>query len=318
MKKVLLATAVIGAATLLPGPAGADGGSPSYATTTQSRAVETFARLPLYVTQGAPSSKVILDHQSVPQCEVTAGLFDGDTLEEYIELGADGRYQNPTKVKAGQSRGALPDKAAYGTAPGPTASAACPTTRSGSGTASSGGIVTDQLSIESATTSSHAVSPENEPTVISEAVTKFQGIKLADVSIRQLESWLKVEWRVSQEPLVSYRLVVSGLFNGADAVLINGERGVVLQGKDLAGSEFVKQFNQQSKAHENALAQLGTYGFRLLEPSVYQDASGRYVVEGFVVNGGVGFAARQNQLGHSQGVRLAAATVTGRMVPFGA
>ena len=115
---MLLATAVIGAATLLPGPAGADGGSPSYATTTQSRAVETFARLPLYVTQGAPSSKVILDHQSVPQCEVTAGLFDGDTLEEYIELGADGRYQNPTKVKAGQSRGALPDKAAYGTAPG--------------------------------------------------------------------------------------------------------------------------------------------------------------------------------------------------------
>jgi hypothetical protein len=153
--------------------------------------------------------------------------------------------------------------------------------------------------------------------VISEAVTKLQGVKLAEVSVRQLESWLKVDWRVSQEPVVSYRLAVSGLFNGADAVLLNGERGVVLQGKDLAGSEFVKQFNQQSKQHEKALEQLGTYGFRLVEPQLYQDASGRYVVEGFVVNAGFGFAARKNQMGHFQGMRLAAATVTGRMVPFG-
>jgi len=308
---------VTGAALLLPAPAGAETQAASYATTTQSRAVETFARLPLYVTQGAPSSKVILDHQSVPQCEVTSGLFDGDTVEEYIELGAGGKYQNGTKVRAGQSRGALPDKAQFGSAPGPTAQAACPTATSGAGRASSGGIVTDQLSIESATTASTAVKPDNATAVVSEAVTKLQGIKLADVSIRQLESWLKVEWRVNQEPLVSYRLVVSGLFNGAEAVLMNGERGVVLQGKDLAGSEFVKQFNQQSKAHENALEQLGTYGFRLVEPSLYQDASGRYVVEAFVVNGGFGFAARKNQMGHFQGMRLAAATVTGRMVPFG-
>ena len=106
-------------------------------------------------------------------------------------------------------------------------------------------------------------------------MTKLQGIKLADVSVRQLESWLKVEWRPGSEPLVSYRLAVTGLFNGADAVLMNGERGVVLQGKDLAGSEFVKQFNQQSKANEKAFEQLGTYGFRILEPQVYQDASGR-------------------------------------------
>lgn len=302
---------------LLPEPAGAEAQPASYATTTQSRAVETFARLPLYITQGAPSSKVILDHQSVPQCEVTSGFYDGDTAEEYIELSGGGKYQNPTKVRAGQARGALPDKAQWGTAPGPTAAAACPTALSGAGKASSGGIVTDQLSVESATTHSSAVKQETEPVVVSEAVTKLSGIKLADVSIRQLESWLKVEWRVNQEPLVSYRLVMSGLFNGADAVLMNGERGVVLQGKDLAGSEFVKQFNAQSKAHENTLEQFGTYGFRLLEPSVYQDASGRYVVEGFVVNGGFGFAARKNQMGHFQGMRLAAATVTGRMVPFG-
>jgi len=317
MRKTVLAVAAVAAALVVPGPAGAEEPPASYATTTQSRAVETFARLPLYVTQGAPSSKVILDHQSVPQCEVTSGLYDGDTVEEYIELGADGKYQNPTKVKAGQSRGALPDKAEYGTAPGPTALAACPTATTGAGRASSGGIVTDQLSIETATTSSNAVKPANQSMVVSEAVTKLQGIKVADVSVRQLESWLKVEWRVNQEPLVSYRLVVSGLFNGAEAVLMNGERGVVLQGKDLAGSEFVKQFNQQSKQHETALEQLGTYGFRLLEPQVYQDASGRYVVEGFVVNAGFGFAARKNQMGHFQGMRLAAATVTGRMVPFG-
>jgi hypothetical protein len=319
MKKAIvpMLVAMAVATSLQPGPAGADAAPPSYATTTSSRTIETFARLPLYVTQGAPSSKVILDHQSVPQCEVTSGLYDGDTAEEYIELGADGKYQNRTKVRAGQSRGALPDKAEFGTAPGPTASAACPTALSGTGRASAGGIVSDQLSVETATATSNALKKESEAAVVSEAVTKLQGVKVADVSIRQLESWLKVEWRVNQEPLVSYRLVLSGLFNGAEAVLMNGERGVVLQGKDLAGSDFVKQFNQQSKAHENALEQLGTYGFRVLEPQVYRDASGRHVIEGFVVNAGFGFAARRNQMGHFQGMRLAAATVTGRIVPFG-
>lgn len=318
MRKTLFAVAAA-AALVVPGRAGAEEGRPvSYATTTQSRTIETFARLPLYVTQGAPSSTVILDHQSVPQCEVHAGLFDGSTVEEYIELSSGGKYQNPTKVKAGQSRGALPEKATFGTAPGPTAEAACPTAVTGTGQASSGGLVSDQLSVESATTSSTATKQAGEDVVVSEAVTRLSGVKLADVSIRQLESWLKVEWRVNQEPLVSYHLVLSGLFNGADAVLANGERGVVLQGKDLAGSELVKQFNQQAKAHEKALAQFGTYGFRMLEPQVYRDASGRYVIEGFVVDAGFGFAARQNQMGHFQGMRLAASTVTGRIVPFGA
>lgn len=310
--------AVAAAAALsVAGPAGADPQPVSYATTTQSRSVETFARLPLYVTQGAPSSTVFLDHQSVPQCEVVAGLFDGASAEEYVELGADGKYHNPSKVKAGQARGALPDKAQWGTAPGPSAQAACPTPTSGNGRASSGGIVTDRLSIESATATSQAVKDESDSGVVSETVTKLQGVRLADVSIRQMESWLRVEWRVNQEPLVSYHLVLSGLFNGAEAVLMNGERGVVLQGKDLAGSEFVQQFNQQSKAHEKALEQLGTYGFRLLEPQVYQDDTGRHVIEGFVVNAGFGFAARENQMGHFQGMRLGAATVTGRIVPFG-
>ncbi|HEX6382330.1 MAG TPA: hypothetical protein VF180_13875, partial [Acidimicrobiia bacterium] len=136
------------------------------------------------------------------------------------------------------------------------------------------------------------------------------------VSVRQLESFLKVEWRPGAEPLISYRLAMTGLFNGADAVLLNGERGIVLQGKDLAGSEFVKQFNEQSKANENAIEQIGTYGFRILEPSVYQDPSGRYVIENFVVNGGFGFAARKDELGNFQGMRLAASTVTGRIAYF--
>ncbi len=314
----LLAVTASAAGLIGPVPAGAETEARpvSYATTTQSRTIETFSRLPLYVTQGAPSSTVFLEHQSVPICEVVAGLFDGHTVEEYIELGAGGTYNNPTKVKAGQGRGALPEKAEFGTAPGPTAQAACPSAESGTGRASAGGVVSDQLTVASATTNSTATRPEGEDLAVSEAVTNLQGIKLADVSIRQLESWLKVEWRPGVEPLISYRLVLSGLFNGADAVLLNGERGIVLQGKDLAGSDFVKQFNQQSKANENALEQLGTYGFRILEPSVYQDASGRHVIENFVVNAGFGFAARKNEVGNFQGMRLAAATVTGRVAYF--
>ncbi|HET9770933.1 MAG TPA: hypothetical protein VFS16_08590, partial [Acidimicrobiia bacterium] len=211
---------------------------------------------------------------------------------------------------------ALPEKAEFGTAPGPRAEVACPSVVSGTGRAAAGGIMTDQLTVAAASTKSTSSQADGQDVVLSEAVTNLQGIKLADVSIRQLESWLKVEWRAGAEPLISYRLAMTGLFNGADAVFLNGERGIVLQGKDLAGSEFVKQFNQQSKANENALEQLGTYGFRILEPSVYQDASGRHVIENFVVNAGFGFAARKNELGNFQGMRLAAATVTGRIAYF--
>ena len=37
------------------------------------------------------------------------------------------------------------------------------------------------------------------------------------------------------------------------------------------------------------------------------------MIENFVVNAGFGFAARKNEMGNFQGMRLAAATVTGRI-----
>jgi hypothetical protein len=296
-------------------PAGA--AAASYATTTQSRTVETFSKLPFDVTQGYPSATVFLDHQGVAQCEVLAAMFDGGIIEEYFELGFGGMYQNHTKAEAGNQRGALPEKATFGSAPGPHANAACPTPLTGSGYAAGGGQVSDQFSIEGASASSTATKPEDRAAVVSETLTKLQGIKVGDVSIRNLESWIKVEWRSGAEPLISYRMAVGGLFNGADEVLLQGERGIVLQGQNLAGAEFVKQFNEQSAEHESAFEQLFTYGFRILEPRVYKDASGRDVVESFVMAGGFGLAARKGeQVGNFQGMRLAAARITGRIGEF--
>jgi hypothetical protein len=314
---LMVAVAIVASvpvAGIVATPAGA--AAASYATTTQSRTVETFSKLPFDVTQGYPSSTVFLDHQGVAQCEVLAAMFDGGILEEYFELGFGGTYQNHTKAEAGNQRGALPEKAAFGAAPGPNAQAACPTPLSGSGYAAGGGYLSDQVSIESASTSSTATKPEGKAIVLSETLTKLQGIKAGAVSVRNLESWIKVEWRSEEEPLISYRMAVSGLFNGADEVLLQGERGIVLQGQNVAGNEFVKQFNQQSAEHETAFEQLFTYGFRILEPKVYQDASGRDVIESFVMAGGFGLAARKGELGGFQGMRLAAARITGRIGSF--
>jgi len=309
---LMVAMAIVAA---LPSPAGA--AAASYATTTQSRTVETFSKLPFDVTQGYPSSTVFLDHQGVAQCEVLAAMFDGGIVEEYFELGFGGTYQNHTKAEAGNQRGALPEKAAFGSAPGPHANAACPTPLSGSGYAAGAGYVSDQLSIEGASTRSAATKPEDKAIVLSETLTKLQGIKAGAVSVRNLESWIKVEWRSEHPPLISYRMAVSGLFNGADEVLLQGERGIVLQGQNLAGAEFVKQFNQQSAENETAFEQLFTYGFRILEPKVYKDASGRDVIESFVMAGGFGLAARKGeQVGNFQGMRLAAARITGRIGSF--
>lgn len=312
---LILALAGPGAGLAVATPAGA--AAASYATTTQSRTVETFSRLPFDVTQGYPSATVHLDHQGVAQCEVIAGMFDGGIVEEYFELGFGGAYQNHTTAEAGNQRGALPEKAEFGAAPGPNAQAACPTPQSGLGQAAFGGNQTDEFGVDFAYTTSSATKAKDRASVLTETATRLQGIRVAEVSLRHLESWIKVEWRSTQEPLISYRMVVSGLFNGADEVLLKGDRGVVLQGEDLAGADFIKQFNEQSAAHETAFEQLATYGFRVLEPRVYTNAAGREVVESFVVNGGFGLAARKGeQVGNFQGMRLGAARITGRISEF--
>jgi len=309
-----LAVALPGAGLLGAPPAGAEGRF-FYATTTESRTFEFYEQLPYEATEGSPSSSVNLDdQQNYPFCETFSGVYDlGGVIDEFLSLSSNNVYQNPTRMRAANPPGTRPQRAEFNTvASGPHALSDCKTPTSGYGTATYGGHVADQVSVQSATSETTAARADGEDTVVGETTTKFQGFKAGDVSFRQLESWVKVEWRAGQQPLVTYRMVLNGLFNGTSEVMLNGGNGIVLSGQKVAGSELAEQFNQQSKAHQSDLDKLATYGFRILEPKVYQDPNGRNVVETYLLESGFGLAARKgDQIGNFQGLRLGVSRVSG-------
>lgn len=313
---LLASSATLGA--IVPAAA-AEGQSITYATEVQSRAFETYQQLPYEINQGAPSGWTGIYWQGSPACRAISGLVDDGSLGDIVTLFTDQTYQNPTRMRAGNQAGGLPERAEFGARPGPHALAACPAPESGVGSATTGGYVSEQVSIESATSKSTAEKLDGEPTVINEALTRLQGLHLGEVSIRHLESWIRVEWRLEQEPVISYRMVLSGLVTDGTEVWSNDDHGsLILQGQNVGGSEFVEQFNEQTKAHESDLEELGTYRLRLLEPRVYEDRRfAKTVIENFALEAGFGLAARKGeQFGSFQGMRLARAKIRGSMATF--
>jgi len=309
---VLLATGVVEAS-----PAMAGQSDVFYGMTTTSRPIEFYEHIPAEITQGSPSTLVFLENPGSPFCEDLAGIYDlGLIIDDYLSFGIP-QYANPTRMHAANPPGSRPEKAEFSTFPGgPHAVAQCQTPESGLATATWGGAVNPQLTIESATSNSTSVRVPGEDAVVTEALATLHGVKLGDSTIRNFESWLKVEWRPAQQPVISYRLVVQGLANGTSEVASSGGKGIVLAGQNVAGSDFAKQFNEQSKAHETALQQIGTYGFHFLEPRYFKDeVQRRDAVEMPVLDASWGFSARKGGIGEAQGIRLGLTRMTGRIVP---
>ena len=127
--------------------------------------------------------------------------------------------------------------------------------------------------------------------------------------VQHIGSYLKTDLKPDSAPVVSYKITVQGIAGSSggqaapsDAVWVGN--GVVLAGQNVPAGELVAQFNEQLKAHEKDLAQLGRYSVRILAPKVETDAWNRYLIEAPVVDAGFGPKARERQTGHFQAVRL--------------
>jgi hypothetical protein len=322
MKKSLggVALAMVLAAIGIPGAQPAGATSLTYTVTNWSRSVEGFAQIPAEATQASPSGIVGLANQGRATCHGIAGIYDLGVVDGYLGLSVNG-YQNPTRMEVANPEDRRPTHAEIGSAPGPRAVADCSTPTSGTASSTWGGHVADQFSVESATSRSTSQREGDEPVVVTEATTKLEGIHVGDASIRSFESWLKTEWQAGrEEPLVSYRIVLTGLFDKTKEVATGGGNGVTLTGEAVGGSDLVRQFNEQAKAHAADLQQLGTYGFTLMTPHAGHDrtirdvmTSGGWTVEAPVLAASWGFTARKGQTGHRQGVRLGLNRVVGHI-----
>jgi hypothetical protein len=147
--------------------------------------------------------------------------------------------------------------------------------------------------------------------IVAETTNKVQGAKIGPLSIGTVLSWLKVEFRQSAEPVISYRIELTGIHDGQSQSGA-GYTGVALAGQGILGRDLANQFNSQVKGGQPGFKTLGKYGLRVLEPRIGYSRSQRYVIEISALDGLFGLAARQNQIGDGFGMRIGVSRAAGR------
>ncbi|HVW34915.1 MAG TPA: hypothetical protein VHL53_20450 [Acidimicrobiia bacterium] len=278
--------------------------------------VEPYAQIPEELDAGSPGSWVQLAGKLPVQCEAKGILIDtggsGETGDQLAYELADHNYENPTKAAAANPetrRATKDDKVTFPN--GPEAKAECASPTSGAGTATWGRYLSKDFSFESASSDSTETKSSDEGSIVTETTNKIQGIKMGPLSIGTVFSWLKVEFRESAEPVISYKIDISGITDGQSQTGA-GYPGVARAGQGLLGRDLTSQFNSQVKSGQSGFKPLGKYGLRILEPRIGYSRSQRYVVEISALDGLFGLAARQNQIGDGFGMRLGVSRAAGR------
>lgn len=303
------------AATTLVAPAGATDGDTIWKIDVWGHPFEPYAQIPEEIQAGSTGTWTQLQGAPPTRCETIGGLYDsgggGVTVDQLAYELSDKQYYNPTKAWAANPETRNPKKAAVTTFPnGPTAEAECTSPLDGTASATWGRYLSKDFSIEgSSSDSSNKVIDDNH--IVTEATNKVFGLKVGPLSIDKVISWLKVEYQPSAEPVVSYRIELTGISEGQKTTGL-GATGLLLAGQNVPGGDFTKQFNTQVKGGQSSFKTLGKYGLRILEPRVGYSRSQRYVVEISALDGVFGPAARQNQVGEGFGFRLGVSRSAGR------
>lgn len=305
--------AALAAATLVA-PAGAVDEDDVWRVDVWGHPMEPYAQIPEELQAGSPGTWLQLQGALPTRCEGIGTLIDtgggGVTVDQLAYELADRQYENPTKAWAANpaTRNAVKDEVT--TFPGgPKATAECSSPTSGSSAGTWGRYLSESFSFESS--SSDTTNRTGEGVVVTETTNKVQGIKVGPLSIGSVLSSLTVEYRPSAEPTVSYELDITGITDGKSASGAS-HAGVTLAGQGVAGKDLAKQFNAQVKNGEGPFKTLGKYGLRVLEPRVGYSRSQRYVFEIAALDGLLGFAARQGQIGEGFGFRLGVSRSAGR------
>ena len=302
------------AATMLVAPAGATGDDTNWKVDVWGHPFEPYAQIPEEIQAGSPGTWAQLQGPVPTRCEAIGTLIDtgggGVTVDQLAYELADRQYENPTKAWAANPETRHATKAEVATFPnGPTAESECTTPTSGTAAATWGRYLSDGFSFEGS--SSDSINHAGDGVVVTETTNKVQGVAIGELSIGTVLSWLKVEFRPSEEPTISYLIELTNVTDGQSHSGAGGG-GIALAGQGVAGHDLAQQFNGQVKNGEGAFETLGKYGLRILEPRVGYSKSHRYVVEISALDGLFGLGARQGQIGHGQGFRLGVSRAAGR------
>jgi hypothetical protein len=303
-------------ATMLAAPAGAFEGETFWKVDTWGHPVEPYAQIPEELDAGSPGTWAQVQGQLPIQCEAIGTLIDtggsGETVDQLGYELSDHNYHNPTKAAAANPENRNPVKESVTTFPnGPESKAECTSPTAGKSSATWGRYLSDQFSFESASSDSTNAKSTDHDTIVTETTNKLHGVKVGPLSIGVVLSSLKVEFRPSAEPKISYRIELTGMKDGQSESGA-GYTGIVLAGQGLLGRDVANQFNTQVKSGQSGFKTLGKYGLRVLEPRIGYSRSARYVIEVSALDGLFGLAARQNQIGDGFGMRIGVSRAAGR------
>jgi len=271
---------------------------------TDSRPVSPFVGIPFEFTFGVPFTRSFLDSTPGRSEAFAAPYYADEVIEETYEASG---YKNVTLARSNfpdTGRGSSSKWEASG-ADGPRASTNTPSRTEAEAEARngfSGGAGTLSPAGSSRTKSLF----DRKDLVVNEASGAASNVQLGDAGlIGHVESMVKVEHTLGQEPLITYRLTLAGVQAGGQEIVGYGRDGITLAGNKVAGSELAEQFNAQMAENGDALEEMvAKLTLRVFAPNVEKHDDGGYLVTGPVAWFRSDNTFRDNQTGDNFGLRL--------------
>lgn len=273
-------------------------------------------------TFGVPYSSSYLEGNPGRSGALSSYAYGSETGEALLELFVDG-YQNPTLA-----RSRFPDfgrdnreEVALAGDNGPRATAHAPT-RTDADSDVLLGPSSHTIGAEGgfARTASH-YNLDDLLTESSESAAKNVALPNG-VRIGSVISKIKVENRLGQPPLITYRFALSDVEAGGSRIVGTGDDGIVLAGWRVPAADLARQFNGQLAQAGSPVQELAAVSLFVLSPSVEHEANDGYAVTGVVLeltrNNEAQFAnwPLKGQPGGIAGVRLGYSRVFSQLLNF--
>lgn len=287
-----------------------------WTTVSEARVGEGQENFPFEAYYGQPMSMIELNSTPL-SCEIWAAQYYAGVIAEEGALATTGLYYNRTLARAklpedeGTGIGGAParkQKAEVGPGTmqgGPYALSECKDKTHGTGYARFNGMASPQLTIAGAVATTTQSADTDNKVITAEMHSTAFGVEVpGGLSIKVMDSYLKVEQKPTAEPTFSYKLTLMGVSAGGQEIIGFGDKGFKIAGQG-PGPEAVKQFNDGAAANRESLKQLFIYDFKIVAPRAYKDDTfDRWNINGPVLEGGIGFPSRRGTLGDYQALRL--------------
>jgi hypothetical protein len=215
--------------------------------------------------------------------------YADEVLEEGVfEIGPGGGFKNPTLTRCNNpdaGRGTSGKVEEGGGGVGRKAVTDCTSRLSARGTSNTGPLVTQSLSISDGFTDASSVVSRGK--LLGEATAHLIGVDVGDLHIGSVESWVKVDYPIGAEPLVSYKVSALNITQGKNSAVDAGGKSFTLGGSAIPASQVLDQFNAQAnQMGSTAAPDKETWQVDVLAPRVYApgDTPGRAFGDFSIIN----------------------------------